>query len=214
MLHLTEALAGKRHVIWDWNGTLLNDADICVEIVQELLAAHGMAPIDRAAYLDRFRHPVIDYYRELGFDFTRTSFEEVSRAFGRGYVARLERIRLFDGAAATLEALGGRGVACSVLSAAYQNDLVSMLKRHGILHHFTHTYGLGDRNAHSKVERGRELLKVLALPLSGLVLVGDTDHDLEVGRELGIDVVLVEGGHQAYERLVKRHERVVRRGAS
>ncbi len=45
-----------------------------------------------------------------------------------------------------------------------------------------------------------------------LILVGDTDHDLEVGDALGIDVLLVTGGHQSHARLSKRHSRVGVRG--
>ena len=38
------------HVIWDWNGTLVDDAWLCVEIVNELLTRRGIAPITPSEY--------------------------------------------------------------------------------------------------------------------------------------------------------------------
>jgi phosphoglycolate phosphatase len=133
MLHLTDALADKLHIIWDWNGTLLDDLDLCVGIIGELLAEHGLEPIDRATYLEGFRFPVIDYYRELGFDFDRASFAELTKGFISRYAAKAASVGLFDGAVATLAALKERGAKCSVLSAAHEKDLVALLRHHGIL---------------------------------------------------------------------------------
>jgi phosphoglycolate phosphatase-like HAD superfamily hydrolase len=42
-----------------------------------------------------------------------------------------------------------------------------------------------------------------------VLLVGDTAHDAEVARELGVDVVLVAGGHQSRKRLEATGELVV-----
>ncbi len=40
-------------------------------------------------------------------------------------------------------------------------------------------------------------------------MIGDTDHDLEVGNELGIDVLLIADGHQSFEKLKNVHDNVI-----
>ncbi len=32
-------------VLWDWNGTLLDDAALCCELLNTMLARHGYAPV-------------------------------------------------------------------------------------------------------------------------------------------------------------------------
>ena len=65
-------------IIWDWNGTLLDDVSICIDIMNEILGRRGLDKLTRKKYQQIFRFPVIDYYRQLGFDFKRDSFENLS----------------------------------------------------------------------------------------------------------------------------------------
>ena len=41
------SLARYRHVVWDWNGTLLDDLDYSIGIMNGLLARRGLAVIPR-----------------------------------------------------------------------------------------------------------------------------------------------------------------------
>lgn len=211
MLHLKEHLAGKSHVVWDWNGTLLDDLDVCVEIVSAVAERHVGKKLTREAYLAGFRFPVREWYRDMGFDFERVSFEELSVDFVASYVARAPGLALFEGVRELLQELQESGIRCSILTAAHQSVVDQMLAHFGIRDFFHEVYGLGDHHATSKVQRGRQLLAQLGLPREELVLVGDTDHDLEVARDLGIDAVLLEGGHQCGTRLRQLHHAVLAR---
>src|SRR5262249_46428492 len=98
MISLRPHFEGKSHVIWDWNGTLLDDVDLCVEIVQGMLERHGLARIGLAEYQSVFRFPVREYYKDVGFDFAKTPFEAVSEDFMSTYLDRVLEARLFGGA--------------------------------------------------------------------------------------------------------------------
>lgn len=204
-------LDGKAHVIWDWNGTLLDDVALCVDVIQSVARRHGVPPLDHERYLQLFRFPVIEYYRDAGFDLERVSFADLTHEFMSAYLPRARTAPLFDGATELLQDLADLGIRSYVLSATKEPDLVEMLRHFRIDGHFTHIFGIGDRFASSKVARGHDLVARIGAPLEEIVLIGDTDHDLEVGQALGIDVILVEGGHQHAERLAARHHRVVRR---
>jgi phosphoglycolate phosphatase len=43
-----------RHIIWDWNGTLLDDAQAGVNAINAMLAARGLSPITLSHYRDVF----------------------------------------------------------------------------------------------------------------------------------------------------------------
>jgi phosphoglycolate phosphatase len=190
-----------RHVIWDWNGTLLDDAWLCVEVMNELLARHALPAVDAARYEALFTFPVVDYYRRLGFDFARTPFEEVGTAFIHGYQARQHECGLQEGAHAVFDLLVKRGVPMSVLSASQQSRLEAQARHLGVEGRFVRLVGLDHHYADGKLELGRQWLQALGVPPGEVLLVGDTDHDLHVAQQLGLECLIVPSGHQSRERL-------------
>ncbi|MBL8922742.1 MAG: HAD family hydrolase [Myxococcaceae bacterium] len=190
-----------RHVIWDWNGTLLDDAWLCVEVMADLLEAHALPPMDAARYQDLFTFPVVDYYRRLGFDFERAPFEQVGTAFIHGYQARQHECRLQEGAHAVFDALSARGVPMSILSASQQSRLEAQVSHLGITGRFVRLIGLDHHYADGKLELGRRWVAELGVPADEVLLVGDTDHDLHVAQALGLRCLIVPSGHQSRERL-------------
>lgn len=198
-----------RHVIWDWNGTLLDDAWLCVEVMNALLSEHGLPPMDEARYQAIFRFPVVDYYRELGFDFERTPFEQVGTAFIHGYQARQHECELQDGAHDVFEALKAKGISMSVLSASQQSRLEAQAKHLGVTGKFVKLVGLDHHYADGKLELGRQWLAELGHAPSDVLLIGDTDHDLHVAQTLGMQSLVVPSGHQSAERLEQAGARIV-----
>jgi phosphoglycolate phosphatase len=201
---------GKKHVIWDWNGTLLDDVELVVEIVGVLLEEQKKKSITPQQYRDLFCFPIVEYYRRLGFDFEKVSFETLSLRFIEAYKKGFAAMKLHPGAKELLHELRSEGYTQSVLSASQESALRKQLSHHKILECFKHVYGLTDHYAASKVERGRQLIAAAGIPAAETILVGDTDHDLEVGKEMGVDVLLLGDGHQSYERLKALHHRVLR----
>ena len=64
-----------KHIMWDWNGTLVDDAWLCVEIMNKSLEKRNLQTITVEDYRQVFKFPVKDYYVELGFDFQSEPFE-------------------------------------------------------------------------------------------------------------------------------------------
>ena len=58
-----------KHILWDWNGTLLDDRWLCVESINKILKKRKMPPILEKTYRKTFCFPVMKYYESLGFDF-------------------------------------------------------------------------------------------------------------------------------------------------
>ena len=210
MTQLEKLLDSKSHIIWDWNGTLLDDVDLCVFTMTEILNKYGLPAIDREAYRQSFSFPVIDYYRGLGFDFKRHSFQKVADEWMAVYQANLAKAQLHNGADELLDSLKKRKKNQSILSAAKQSHLEEQVERFGIGKHFDHIFGISDHYAKGKVERGRELIEILDAPPAHMILIGDTDHDKEVADALGTDLLLLGDGHQHHERLENLDARVLR----
>ena len=75
-------------IIWDWNGTLLDDAEMCLEAINIMLKKRNLPELSMERYRDVFTFPVIEYYREVGFDFTLEAWDPVATEFRRGLQQR------------------------------------------------------------------------------------------------------------------------------
>ena len=93
------------------------------------------------------------------------------------------------------------GVRQFVLSAAEQEMVEAWVISAGVQDFFEAVYGLSDRLAVTKVDRGKELVDTFGLSGGRTLLIGDTDHDAEVAEDIGCDVILVPAGHQTRSRL-------------
>ncbi len=189
------------HVIWDWNGTLLDDSELCVEIMNGMLDRRGMPTLTLEAYRAAFTFPVREYYERLGFDFSVEPFEQLGIEFIDNYESRRHESRLQSDALRLLEHARSLGKAQSILSAYTHDTLVELIESHDLSHFFDHTVGLDNIYAGSKIETGLRLMDSLAHDRDKVLLVGDTLHDVEVAEEMGIRCILIAHGHQSRERL-------------
>jgi phosphoglycolate phosphatase len=190
-----------RYVIWDWNGTLLDDLALCVDVINGMLSKRRMPAVTREEYLAVFTFPVRRYYQALGFDFSRESFEALSHEFIAGYEAGRPGCALHPEARPTLERIAASDRHQALLSASAQNSLKEAVRAFELEAFFDRVAGLDNIYAHSKLELGRELLASLPCAPSEAVLVGDTLHDAEVAWAMGTACVLVAHGHQSRARL-------------
>lgn len=190
-----------RHLIWDWNGTLLDDVDACVAAINVLLQRRGLPAVNRARYVRVFDFPVRDYYHSVGFDLKRENWDAVTLEYHAAYAVAALAAPLRPHTARVLQQLRGAGWRQSILSASEQRLLRRMVSERGIIDAFDQLYGRDDFQAHSKFEQGRRLLDTLGLSPDAVLLVGDTRHDAEVARALGCDCLLIANGHSDPVRL-------------
>lgn len=193
-----------KHLVWDWNGTLLDDAWTCVTVLNEILASHSIPPTSYEYYLRNFDFPIMSFYEGLGFDFSQEDYNQIADDYIALYRQQQLTCQLQPGSKSVLSVLAQQGFGQSILSAYHTDLLVQIVAHFGIDSYFTHIQGLDNFLAAGKIDQGRVLLKQLNLPHNQILLVGDTTHDHEVAIELGIDCVLIKNGHQHVDRLLDR----------
>lgn len=198
-----------KHVIWDWNGTLLDDAGIVVDSMNTLLSKRGLPGINMEKYRDIFTFPVRDYYLLLGFDFALEPFEILAGEYMEEFNSDKYTFRLFDHVYEVLGGIQSAGLSQSILSACREEELLSLVERFGIKKYFSGVAGLNDHYAAGKLDRGKKWLEGAGIDPGEAILVGDTVHDYEVSRELGCDCLLVPNGHQSHERLTRLETNIV-----
>ncbi len=185
-------------VIWDFNGTILDDVEVGIEAIDTLLERYGLPPLrTRSRYYEVFGFPIIDYYRRVGFDFEKTDFTVLANEWVALYLEKVGKAPLREGIRDAILSICALGVSQTVLSMTEQSMLERQLTQLGIASAFDEICGLEDIYAESKLGlagawRG-------AHPDERVLYVGDTTHDAESAAVIGAECLLLTGGHERFE---------------
>ena len=191
----------ETYIIWDWNGTLLDDVDAGVNALNKMLVARELPTITRDFYRANFGFPVRPFYIQLGMNPDK-EWERICIEFHDNLHAEPQHIR--PDTVAALEYVRHRGVRQSILSALRQDLLLRDTAVEGVQGFFEAIYGVDNLDGATKLSRGKELLAKITASHSQpfkLFFIGDTLHDAEVALELGATPILVDCGHQYADRL-------------
>lgn len=194
-------LKNSRNIIWDWNGTLLDDREICLNSINTLLNERGIKPLTNERYLDIFTFPVKEYYKSAGFDFSNENFEIVAIDFMKYYTDAVPHCPLHRSTENVLYNLQESGYRQIILSAMEQNQLDHLISKMKLKSFFEAVYGIDNQ-----LGAGKKDIALKALSNSGFLakdtcLIGDSLHDAEVATYLNVNCILVAHGHQSAERL-------------
>jgi len=198
-----------QHIIWDWNGTLLNDKWLCINSINTILRQRNLPLLDEERYSEIFCFPVKKYYEAAGFNFQLEPFEKPAMEFIQLYDSRKKECHLQGGATAALAWFAQMGCSQYLLSASETGVLEEMTEFFGITQYFSDIKGLDNHYAHGKEDLGLELLKALQAPPESIVLIGDTAHDQDVAKRMGIASIICTNGHFPESRLIGKGSTLV-----
>ena len=190
------------YVLWDWNGTLLDDLALNLSVENELLRRRGLFErADKDYYLEHFGFPIIEFYRALGFDFSKEDYADVANEYADTYAAGLDGVRLFDDALPVIDALHDSGVRQIVISATEHGLLCQQVARYDLPNRFESVLGSENNLGKSKVAVALDWLQRHGADPKRTLFVGDTTHDFETAEAIGCDCALVARGHNSRARL-------------
>ena len=201
-------------IIWDWNGTILDDAEVCKTIANIMLEERGIPTLpDMDAYRAVFGFPIKAYYEKMGYRFGPDDepYESVADEFILWYDKLYRTSVLRPGIEGFLDKLKARGYRQVLLSATRLDQLLEQVAAFGTVgDRFEKKLGLTDHYAFSKAALARDFIEREGIPRERALFIGDTDHDHEVSAAIGCPCVLLEGGHQSRARLLKTGVPVLR----
>ena len=190
------------HVVWDWNGTLLDDTAACVATLNEMLSKRGRDPVSLEFFRENFVFPSRKFYSQIGMEVSDAEWDALAKEYYLTYLRQPQALN--SETRAVLTALQRTGVRQSMLSALRQDLLEQSLVKYGIREFFFCVYGVDNLDGASKLSRAFDLRRSLASEIAAgvrIVMIGDSLHDKEVADEVGFDCVLCAQGSHSYARL-------------
>ena len=191
----------KPYILWDWNGTLLDDTEAALATLNEMIAVRGGQPIEMEFYRDHFAFPVRPFYDKIGIvAHDEDEWNGIAREYHEVYGRQPKKLNPL--AVTALEMAKEAGCRQSMVSALRQDLLEADMARNGVTKYFERICGSDNLDGASKLDRARVLLRTLSDTVPSdtrFVLIGDALHDKEVADALGIDCILcAQGSHAAW----------------
>ena len=185
------------HILWDWNGTLLDDTQAALDTLNAMLARRGGRPISMDFYRDNFSFPVKPFYEAIGVRLGDEDWDALAVEYHDIYAAQPKRLN--PESVAALEHARGRGCRQSIVSALRQDLLDAITAELGVSEYMDFIYGVDNLDGRSKTDRARELVAAIGADPADVVMIGDSLHDKEVADALGVRCVLcAQGSHAAW----------------
>lgn len=191
-----------KHIIWDFNGTLLNDTQLSLDVDNNVFEKLGIPCITLDDYRNNMTMPVRDFYPTVGVDYSVHSYETIARLWLDEFNQKAVGVGLVSGALDAIRFFHGQGRSQSVLSASYEPSLRKQCEALGLTPYMADISGLEDESASKKTEIGRRQLRELGLEGRDVVLIGDMLTDAHLAEDLGADCILVSWGHNDLKRLL------------
>lgn len=187
-------------VVWDFNGTIINDVEASISSVNDMLIKRGRQKTDLLEYYEKIEMPIVRYYEKM-FDLSEDPLEILVKEYQEGYKRHFSEITLSDSIVETLSELQKRGVRQIILSSFKTEKIESLCEKFSIRQYFDEILGADNNRAESKIERGKSFANSLQ-DKKRAVAVGDLLHDWETAEAMGIDCILYSKGHQAKKDLL------------
>lgn len=195
------------HILWDFNGTIIDDVATGMKSVNTLLERRGLPTIDTIErYHSVFTFPITTYYTNIGFDFEKEPFADIAIEWTEQNEVNIKKAPLHNGVTQALDFFKELGIPQIILSATHKEMLINHIKGLGIYDYFDDFLGLDNIHAESKVAIGIEWMN--QNPTAHPLMIGDTTHDSEVAEKMGCECVLVAKGHQSRKTLEATGRRV------
>ncbi|GAB3797463.1 HAD family hydrolase [Micromonospora zhanjiangensis] len=192
--------SARDHLVWDWNGTLLNDLSLVVTSTNAAFASVGSVTVSAQEHRVRFRRPVSDYYAEvLGRAVDAEEFGRLDKIFHDAYRIGLTNCELADDAVTAMRAWTGTQ---SLLSMWFHDELVPTVAGYGLTEQFVRVDGLrASLGGGPKAEHLAEHLAAIGVDGASTVLIGDSIDDADAATAAGARCVLYTGGFTDPDRL-------------
>ena len=189
------------YLVLDFNGTIIDDVDLCLNILNHLLEERNYKKVSLEEYKHIFTFPIKKYYINAGFDLERYSFTSISNEFISLYQKASLNCKLYEGINELIDKCNNNRIKVVLLSASQIDNLKEQTDHFGLSEKFEAILGTSTIEAASKVEIGKNYFK--DKQDKKILFVGDTTHDAEVAYAIGADALLITHGHQARDILLK-----------
>ena len=184
-------------LIWDFNGTLIDDVSAALASVNDMLSRRNLPLINMTQYASYVDTPIIKFYEHIFDDLYSMNFSVIAEEFNSGYENHLKPFAVMDGAEDVLGYFNEKGKLQTVISATHIDKVNNRLREFGLTEYFDRILAHNNLIAEDKTHLAVNYFAEKGIKPQEAVVVGDCVADFMMAETLGCDCVLTTQGHQS-----------------
>lgn len=184
-------------LIWDFNGTLIDDIDAALASVNDMLVRRGLPIINFEQYASYVDTPIIKFYEHIFDDLYSMNFDEIALEFNSGYEKHLKEKAVMEYAEEVLEYFNSIGKLQTVISATHIDKVNRRLTEFGLTGYFDRILAHNNLIAEDKTHLAVKYFAEKGINPREAIVIGDCVADWKMAQALGCDCVLITQGHQS-----------------
>ena len=183
-----------KNIIFDWNGVVSNGLNATYCTTNKALEKLGAEKISLEEFRREWEQPYMLFWNKYLPDLT---LEEEAEAFSEALVGSPEQ-EVYPGVKDVLENFSKKKIKMVILSGDFFNFVQEGLKKIDLEENIFCDYAC---NVHDKLDDLKKLIKNNNFNTKETLIIGDTTHETEIGKKLGLITVAITYGFQLREKL-------------
>ena len=184
-------------IIWDFNGTLIDDVSAALASVNDMLSRRNLPYINMEQYASYVDTPIIKFYEHIFDDLYSMDFSVIAEEFNSGYENHLTPHAVMNGAEDVLEYFNEKGKLQTVISATHIDKVNNRLREFGLTAYFDRILAHNNLIAEDKTHLAVKYFAEKGIKPQEAVVIGDCVADFMMAEILGCDCILTTQGHQS-----------------
>lgn len=182
-----------KNIIFDWSGVVKDTVVDHLQIVNKIFSAFGASPISLAEFKDNWVQPYMSFYNKYLPDVSR----EQESALYKEMIMKCPPAQPYPGIIEVIKDCQQAGLKLAVISSDLPETLLPEIINFGLEEVFTDIITDIDH----KQATLDNLLAKHQFDKSETIIIGDSNHEIEVGQNIGIRTVAVTWGFVSEDRL-------------
>jgi len=189
-----------RLIVFDWDGTVIDSPAAIVECMQEASRELGLPVPERERASHVIGLGLHEAMRIVAPELPGERYPEYIASYRRHFLAREDTMRLFSGMEELLLRLSKERL-LSIATGKSRRGLERSLEATGVRGVFTASRCADETTPKPHPAMLLELMQELDAQPGGVLMVGDTSHDMEMARAAGVDGLAVTYGAHSEDSL-------------
>jgi len=189
-----------RLIVFDWDGTVIDSPAAIVECMQEASRELGLPVPERERASHVIGLGLHEAMRIVAPELPGERYPEYIASYRRHFLAREDTMRLFSGMEELLLRLPKERL-LSIATGKSRRGLERSLEATGVRGVFTASRCADETTPKPHPAMLLELMQELDAQPGGVLMVGDTSHDMEMARAAGVDGLAVTYGAHSEDTL-------------
>ncbi|MCX6723737.1 MAG: HAD-IA family hydrolase [Candidatus Staskawiczbacteria bacterium] len=184
-----------KNIIFDWSGVIREVYEAHIWVVERMIEKFGGKPMTPKEIRENWDEPYMKFWNKYFPDMT---LEQEQKAYVEGILDKnCPLAKPYPEIVKLIKKLRSKNFSMAVLSGDMPETLLPEMKRFGLENIFDDVIA----KVHGKLEPLEKLMEKNNFKKEETVFIGDSNHEIEAGKEAGIKTIAVTWGFHSEEKL-------------